>query len=390
MKIYEIGTGYTSIPAQMGAATEIVVEELSRALLKSGHEVYVVDIQDKNRKPTDLRIIEVPMPQYFNRTDTKLGVVHKLKRVIYSLSLTRKLHQLVKKEKEQVVLHFHNQYNLYFYLKLTSKKLLEKTKIIYTVHSYIWQGEWEAIQETVKKRYFQEIYCCQQADQVFVLNEKTKEHFVKHLGISKDKIRVIANGVNTSVYYPMSENERLELKKRMGYEGKTVFFQAGSVCERKNQLTSVQLLSKLMQRNKDYVFLYAGGIIDPEYKNSIDSFAASHNIANQVIYMGELTPGKSLNEYYNIAEAFLFPSTSEGFSLVILEAMSAGLPVFVDANAGIKLPNDGKNCFIYFDEKDFHQKIDEVLQNPAFYRAEARKCIEQNYSWDSVAQDYLK
>ena len=29
MKIYEIGTGYTPIPARMGAATEIVVEEVN-------------------------------------------------------------------------------------------------------------------------------------------------------------------------------------------------------------------------------------------------------------------------------------------------------------------------------------------------------------------------
>ena len=31
MKIIEVGTGYTSIPANMGAATEIVVEELVKS-----------------------------------------------------------------------------------------------------------------------------------------------------------------------------------------------------------------------------------------------------------------------------------------------------------------------------------------------------------------------
>ena len=34
MKIYEIGTGYTPIPARISAATEIVVEELTKAFLK--------------------------------------------------------------------------------------------------------------------------------------------------------------------------------------------------------------------------------------------------------------------------------------------------------------------------------------------------------------------
>ena len=46
MKIYEIGTGYTSIPAQIAAATETVVEELSKALLELGENVYIVDIEE--------------------------------------------------------------------------------------------------------------------------------------------------------------------------------------------------------------------------------------------------------------------------------------------------------------------------------------------------------
>ena len=34
MKIFEIGTGYTSVPARMGAATEIVVAELTTSMRK--------------------------------------------------------------------------------------------------------------------------------------------------------------------------------------------------------------------------------------------------------------------------------------------------------------------------------------------------------------------
>ena len=48
MKIYEIGTGYTPIPAQMGAATEIVVEELSTRLVKKGHQVDIYNRKGKN------------------------------------------------------------------------------------------------------------------------------------------------------------------------------------------------------------------------------------------------------------------------------------------------------------------------------------------------------
>ena len=58
MKIFEIGTGYTSVPARMGAATEIVVAELTTSMRKLGEDVTIVDIKDKNRMPTRLPITE--------------------------------------------------------------------------------------------------------------------------------------------------------------------------------------------------------------------------------------------------------------------------------------------------------------------------------------------
>ena len=59
MTIYEIGTGYTPIPARMGAATEIVVEELTRAFQKQNAPVQIIDIKAKDRPATDLPIREV-------------------------------------------------------------------------------------------------------------------------------------------------------------------------------------------------------------------------------------------------------------------------------------------------------------------------------------------
>ena len=150
MKIFEIGTGYTSIPARMGAATEIVVEELTKSFRKMNQDVTIIDIKDKNRLPNNLPIIETYMPQAFSSTDVKLGIVHKMKRVLYSISLTYKLHSLIRKYPgEKIILHFHNQYNLFFFLKLAPDSLRQKVTIGYTVHSYIWFGKWEAITPSI-------------------------------------------------------------------------------------------------------------------------------------------------------------------------------------------------------------------------------------------------
>lgn len=392
MKIFEVATGYTSIPAKMGAATEIVVEELTKSMLRLKLDVTIIDIKDKNRDITSLPIIETYIPHFFTSTDIKLGIIHKIKRVLYSISLTYKLHRLLSKQSENIILHFHNQYNLYFFLKLTSTKIRKRITIVYTNHSYIWQGQWEQIKNIVYKRYFQEIYCCQHADKVFVLNKKTQEHLTQQFNIDPNKINLIANGVNTNIYYPLEKTEKENILKKMNIENKYVLFQAGSVCERKNQLTAIKLLLPLMKENQDIIYLYAGGIIEANYKAAIDSFSLTNDISKQVVYVGELQPGKKLNEYYNIAKAFIFPSTLEGFSLVILEAMSAGTPVLVSAKSGLQLPNSGKSgCICYEDETDFLKKISFILdeKKQKFQSLQARNCIEQKYSWDIISNDYL-
>jgi glycosyltransferase involved in cell wall biosynthesis len=391
MKIFEIGTGYTSIPAQLGAATEIVVEELTRSMLKLEQNVTIIDIKDKNRVASDLPIQEVFMPQFFSSTDTKLGIIHKLKRILYSISLSFKLKKIIRNKKEKIVLHFHNQYNLYFFLKLLSSKIRQNVEIVYTIHSYIWQGEWESIRQTVQKRYFQEVYCVCHADRVFVLNEQTKEHLIHRLKICPNRIFLIPNGVNTSTYSLKSHKERLQLKNKFDLSDKTIFFQVGSVCERKNQLTALQLLLPFLKESSSFVYIYAGGIISPEYKQQIDKLASENQVEKQVIYAGELSPGVELNNYYNMASACIFPSVMESFGLVILEALSVGIPVLVDTNADFELKSLG-GCLRYDNPEHFRTVVNEMILNEENRQqqiAKGLKVIKEQYSWDVVAQLYL-
>ena len=131
MKIYEIGTGYTPIPAQISAATEIVVAELTKAFLKQNISVEIIDIASESRAKTELPITEVPVPRVFAGTDVHLGIMHKLKRVVYSVALAGVLKGLLKQTEEKIVLHFHNQYNLFFFQLLTPRSLKKKVKSVY-------------------------------------------------------------------------------------------------------------------------------------------------------------------------------------------------------------------------------------------------------------------
>lgn len=304
MKIYEVGTGYTPISAQISAATEIVVEELTKAFLKQGAPVEIVDIACENGAVNQLPIREVPIPGCFSGTDVKLGIMHKLKRVVYSISLARTLKKLLKQTPQKVASHFHNQYNLFFFLKLTPKKLRQKCLIAYTNHSYIWHGNWDDIKNDIRKRYFQEVFSMQNADVVFALNEHTWENIRNHCQVSPERVKLINNGVNTDTYAPGSFGSS-------DLQGKTVFLQVGSVCDRKNQLEAVRLLRPVLREDPNAVFAYAGGVIDTEYQNAILQFAQENEVAGQVQYLGEIKPGEQLNVLYNSAKTLFCATTTE-------------------------------------------------------------------------------
>ena len=295
MKILEIGTGYTSIPARMGAATEVVVEEITRAFLKAGIDVEIVDIDDPDRRPTDLPIRGVAVPRWICRADIRLGIMHKLKRITYSILLARLLKKLIAATSEELIVHFHNQYNMFVFLCLTPKRVIKRARLAYTNHSHIWSGRWKEIERTVWMRYFQEIYCLRRADIVFVLNTPTLNHLVERLHIPASRIHLIVNGVNTDTYHPLRAEASLHRRQVSKWECKQLFFQAGSVCPRKNQLASVMLLAPIMRANRNVIFAYAGGIIDEDYKARIDAFIRDEEIEEQVFYIGEKAPGEELN-----------------------------------------------------------------------------------------------
>ncbi len=388
MKIYEIGTGYTPIPAQVAAATESIVEQLTKSFMKFGQPVQIIDISAEKRAENDLPIIEVRVPSVFTRSDVSLGLIHKVKRVVYSIALARKLKKILKDENDKCVLHFHNQYNLFFFLKLTSKKLRSKAIIAYTNHNGVWSLPWEQSEGTLKKKYFQEVSAMKEADLIFALNSKMKQNIVEHLGISEKYVVQINNGVNTDIYKPLSKEKIAEIQGKYNLSGKTVILQVGSVYENKGQGRTLELLAPMMKENSDLVFAFAGGIVSQEYYDEVMAKAKALGIESQVSYLGAARPGEEMNKIYNIAYATIFASRYEGFVLVCIESMSAGVPVilcsdpFINFGAGCKLTS----------KSDFQSDLKDLLSNASSYehlKDSARNNAVNTYSWDRIALDYL-
>lgn len=101
---------------------------------------------------------------------------------------------------------------------------------------------------------------------------------------------------------------------------------------------------------------------------------------------GEIFGEKLANAYANM-DLFVFPSQTDAFGNVVLEAMSSGVPAVVMSEGGPKfLIDNGTNGFIANGEKDFVETVARLVANPQHLRAlgqAARRSAEDN-SWERV------
>ncbi len=385
MKIYEIGTGYTPIPAKIGAATELIVEELTRSFISNGEDAEIIDISCSEREEFDLPLREVKVPSVFSKKDVSLGIVHKLKRVVYSIALARELKRILKNTSEKVVLHFHNQYNAFFFFKLVPEKYRKKALVAYTNHNGYWNLSWEEAYPILKSRYFQEIDAVKKSDVVFVLNERTAEYTEKHFDVDRKRIFVVANGVNCDEYAPISEEEKIKIREKYGLVGKEVILQVGSVYENKGQGKTVELIAPYLKNNQNAVFAYVGGIVSDEYFETVKKTASDLGVDEQVVYLGAASPGAEMNGIYNIADATVFVSRYEAFGLVAIESLAASVPVIVCSDNVRNFGDGCTNC-----------RPDEFVNAIGNLYAEDNLALKQrcrdnaigNYGWQKIAKDH--
>jgi len=100
--------------------------------------------------------------------------------------------------------------------------------------------------------------------------------------------------------------------------------------------------------------------------------------------------GEALEELWSNAYCVVQPSTMEGLSIALLEALSYGRCVLVsDIPENMEVAEE---CALSFQSKnvdDLQQKLDHLIRHPeevAAYGDRARAHIQQHYSWDNVAE----
>jgi glycosyltransferase involved in cell wall biosynthesis len=152
----------------------------------------------------------------------------------------------------------------------------------------------------------------------------------------------------------------------------------GRLTPEKNVRILAQIEQGLINKGRnDFEFVVVG--------DGIDQGWLRENMRNAV-FTGVLT-GDELSRAFANMDIFVFPSETDTFGLVVLEAMASGVPAIATSIGGPKYTiQHGKNGFVAGSLNEFVSIIDEILMNRdllASYRIAARE-FAVGTSWDQV------
>ena len=194
-------------------------------------------------------------------------------------------------------------------------------------------------------------------------------------------VGVMGRGVDTDLFSPARRS--VVLRSSWGADEKTpVAIYVGRVAAEKNLPLLVKAFAAFREKHPKAPCVVVGD--GPRLK----ALQAEHP---EFLYLGAKT-GTDLAECYASADVFVFPSISETFGNVVLEAMSSGLiPVAYDYAAPRQVIRHGENgCLAAFDDDDaFLSATRESAQiwDSALIRSEARVSAGQ-LGWQRVIEQF--
>ncbi len=221
------------------------------------------------------------------------------------------------------------------------------------------------------------------AKKIIAISEIVKNDIINAYNIDKNKIEVIYNGINLKKIDYQKSFKILDLEYSLE-EKEKVFVYVGSGFKRKGVEEFLIILSLLKYKN------FKAFIIGKE-KNLLyyKTLAKRLSLDKKVIFTG---PRRDVNDFYTIADIFLFPTRYEPFGNVILEAMN-----FLNAVITTKQCGGGElldNEFIMNDSKDYSivELIDSLLMDSVKLEKIKKRNLElvKNFSIEKNVEETLK
>jgi glycosyltransferase involved in cell wall biosynthesis len=202
-------------------------------------------------------------------------------------------------------------------------------------------------------------------------------------GMPSVRIREISNGIDTQAFTPVDECEKMTLRERLNLPPDTplVVFVG-----RLHGVKQVDVLLAAWQQLSGGLLLVLG---DGDERQALEALSRQLNISDRVRFLGMVS---NVADYLRVATTFVLPSSSEGLSVALLEAMASGTVPVVTAVGGARdLLADGHNGLLVSpgDADELARALNYVIEHPEWAESAshlARQTVVERYDLNEVAR----
>jgi glycosyltransferase involved in cell wall biosynthesis len=277
---------------------------------------------------------------------------------------------------------------LWHYPGYIASKIARSRNVPYIVTIHGELNEWNLQQKRLKKQ----IYMA--AIQRGILRKSTALHAITQAESDRilqmgfeTPVAMIPNGIHTEEFKTLPERSQF-VSRYPELKDKLIVLFLGRIQQKKGLDILARVFGNLV-RTRDDVRLVVAGPDEDNTLTEIKIILKSYGALDKAVFPGMLT-GKHKLEALSAADVFALTSYSEGFSMALLEALSAGLPLVItdecnfpevgDSRAGIVVrPNDSEIASAITSLLDSADLRREMSDN-------ARRLVRSNYTWEKIAE----
>ncbi len=215
-----------------------------------------------------------------------------------------------------------------------------------------------------------------QAMRNYCPSEETKNELAKRDFINLD---IWGRGIDAKLFSP--EHKSQQFIEKNALEDKITLLYVGRLAREKNLSLLIESFKRLNQKYKKKIELIITGD-GPELKR------LQKELPDNVIFTG-FKNGIELSRIYASADIFAFPSVTETYGNVVIEAMASGLPVVAVLAGGVKenlINNYNGLASKKNDEAEFTARLEELIVNDKLRKLLAHNARQHalEQSWDHV------
>jgi glycosyltransferase involved in cell wall biosynthesis len=196
------------------------------------------------------------------------------------------------------------------------------------------------------------------SDAVIITPSNWSKNGFLRSGAPAERVIVIPHGIDTNLFRVLPEQERISLRKRLGWQQDSfVLLSVGAMTENKGiryLLKAVAILAqrypqiKLCLKGLDSLYTSRKNIEDSADLLTPDEY---YQLQNALVYIGGDVSFSDMANIYNACDAYVSPYIAEGFNMPVLESAACGLSVICTAGG----PTDD------FVHESFSKKISSTM-----------------------------